>query len=325
MSDKYKITEMTKNIVLIGNPIAGGGALKKIKKAVNILKNRGYDVNLMLTAKKGDAEAFAKQISSESPLPPFSKGGEGGILVIAAGGDGTYNEVANGLVYSNIPMAILPMGTTSVLAKELKIPKNINKAIDTALNGKITKVHLGRITYTENRSQESEIRNRHFFLMAGIGFDGEAVYGVNKKIKKYTGKGAYILSGIKALIKYNPLPITLINKEPETNGQKITTYAAIIGKAARYGGNFKITPNASLTEPFFYVFAIHKKGRLNMLKYMSAIATCCHLRLKDISYFKTSKIRIEGNAHIQIDGDYVGKTPTEINISKDALMLIVPN
>lgn len=304
---------MTKNIVLIGNPIAGGGALKKIKKAVSIFKNRGYDVNLMLTAKRGDAEFFARQISynqSQTPNPES-------LLVIAAGGDGTYNEVANGLVYSNIPMAILPMGTTSVLAKELKIPNNINKAIDIALNGKIKKVHLGRITYAEDKS-------RHFLLMAGIGFDGEAVYGVNKKIKKYTGKGAYILSGIKTLIKHNPSLITLLSKEPETGRQEVAAYTAIVGKASCYGGNFKITPNASLAEPFFYVFATHKKGRLNMIRYMSAIAICCHLKFKDISYFRTSKVRIEGNAHIQIDGDYIGKTPAEIDISKDALMLIVP-
>ncbi|MGD0283557.1 MAG: acylglycerol kinase family protein, partial [Dissulfurispiraceae bacterium] len=93
---------MAERIILIGNPIAGGGAAFKIKKASDSLIKRGYDVKLMFTGRKGDAEDFARSITGR-PVR----------LVIAAGGDGTYNEVANGLVHSGIPMAILPLGTTS--------------------------------------------------------------------------------------------------------------------------------------------------------------------------------------------------------------------
>jgi YegS/Rv2252/BmrU family lipid kinase len=331
---------LIKNIILIGNPIAGGGALKKIKTVFSILEKKGFNVRLMLTAKRGDAEFFARQISSKSPHPPFSKGGQGGILVIAAGGDGTYNEVANGLIYSNIPMAILPMGTTSVLAREFKIPLIIEEALDTALNGRIQTVHLGRITCNKpDRSSSfidanltmshepstiSHTVTRHFLLMAGIGFDGEVVFSLNEKIKKHFGIVAHILGAIKSLIKYNPSPITLLSNEIETGRREITAYTATISKASCYGGNFKITPDAALTKPFFYVFATHKKGRLNTLRYVLGIIIGRHLQFKDISYFKTSKIKIKGDAYIQIDGDYIGKTPAEIDISKDALMLIVP-
>jgi len=296
---------MTKNIILIGNPIAGGGALKKIKKAVNILEKKGFNVRLMLTAQKGDADSFARQIIPE---------GQGELLVIAAGGDGTYNEVANGLAHSNIPMAILPLGTTSVLAKELNMPEDLEKALNIALNGKVQTIHLGRITC---KTHNSKLLTRHFLLMAGIGFDGETVYGVNERIKKITGKGAYILSGLKTILRYNPSQITL-----KYNSEQKSGYNVIIGKASCYGGDFKVTPDAKLTEPFFYVFLMHQKCRLNLIRYISGILNKSHLKLKDISYFRASEIEIEGNAHIQIDGDYLGTTPAKIDVVPDALQLI---
>jgi len=294
---------LTKNIFLIGNPIAGGGALKKIKRSVNILENRGFDVRLMLTAQKGDAELFARQISQESETRSQE------CLVIAAGGDGTYNEVANGLVHSDIPMAILPLGTTCVLAKELNVSEDPERALDIAITGKAQAIHLGRITTAS--------LTRHFLLMAGIGFDGEAVCGVNPWIKKITGKGAYILSGIKTILRYNPSQITLKYDSEQRSG-----YNAIIGKASCYGGDFKIAPDAKLTEPSFYVFLMHQKGRLNLIRYISGVIKGGHLKLKDISYFRASEIEIQGNAHIQIDGDYLGTTPAKIDVAPDALRLV---
>lgn len=323
---------MTDTIILIGNPVAGGGALKNIKRAVALLEGRGCSVQLMLTSKKGDAESFAKQISAEFrvksqeleknlPLTPYPSS----LLVIAAGGDGTYNEVANGLVYSDIPMAILPLGTTSVLAKELKMPGGLENALDVALTGKIQAIHLGRITCTRHSSPVT----RHFLLMAGIGFDGETVYRVDEKIKKLSGKGAYILSGIKALINYNPSQITLKIKSQNSGSlspnSELIGYTAIVGKASCYGGDFKITPDARLTEPYFYVFVAHGKRRLDLIRYIAGIVTGKHLGFRDISCFKTAEIRIEGNAHIQIDGDYLGKLPASVSLAVDALKLVMPH
>ncbi|BCB96485.1 hypothetical protein JZK55_14070 [Dissulfurispira thermophila] len=309
---------MIKDIIIIGNPIAGGGALKKIRQAVSILENKGFNVNLMLTTQKGDAELFARQASQQSA--ECSR-----LLVIAAGGDGTYNEVANGLIHSNIPMAILPLGTTSVLAKELNISNDIKISLDIALNGKIQTIHLGKITCKGSNEKSNSSQNnlplvtRHFLLMAGIGFDGETVYSVNPYIKKIAGKTAYVLSGIKNIFKYNPSIITLRYDSEEKSG-----YNVIIGKASCYGGDFKVTPDARLTDPYFYVFVMHQKGKLNLIRYILGIVRTKHLKLNDISYFRTSEIEIEGNAHIQIDGDYLGTTPAKIDLVTDAIKIITP-
>lgn len=318
----------SENIIIIGNPIAGGGAEKKIRKASDVFKDKGFCVELIFTEKKGDAESFAKEIA-----------GKPSTLVVAAGGDGTYNEVANGLIKSNTPMAILPVGTTSVLARELKMPSQISRAIDFIINGKEQIVHSGMITLTTNSCSYK----RYFLLMAGIGFDGEAVFGVNESIKKHTGKGGYILSGLSVLLKYNPQPITIIAYDAEIikkggtenihqeddriahNAVSLTGYAAVIGKAACYGGDFKITPHARLTEPAFYIFVAHSKSRASIVNYFAGIAVKTHLKYNDISYLKAAKVDVWGSSKVQIDGDYAGTTPARIEVVPDALRLIVNN
>lgn len=290
-----------KKVFLIGNPIAGGGALKKIKKAEKILKTKGILVETLLTKSRGDAERFAEQIKKNS---------SGNRLVIAAGGDGTYNEVVNGLAFSETPMAILPMGTTSVLAKELKIPDNIERAIDIALKGDVQRIHLGRI-----KNQEKQ---RFFILMAGIGFDGKAVFGVDSEKKKYFKKIAYILSGIKTLLSYAPEELQISNSYTKK------AYSVVVCKASCYGGPFKLAPDVNLRKPYFYTFLSKTRSKLGLSIQILGVLFGKHIKMKNTDYFKTEILKITGDAHVQIDGDYFGKTPVEIELMRDALNLVFP-
>lgn len=315
---------MFDNFYIIGNPIAGGDAKKKILLAMDIFKKRGLNVHLLLTEKRGDAKLFADGLANQPST-----------LVIAAGGDGTYNEVANGLINSNTPMAILPVGTTSVLARELKMPYKLEGAVDFILNGKEEMVHLGIIKSLDNPDYK-----RYFLLMTGAGFDGEAVFGVNEKIKKLTGKGGYILSGLNVLFRYKPNLLEVLFNDAEIikqsslssleqsihlNSKNISLkgYAVIIGKAACYGGDFKITPHARLTDPFLYIFISHSKSRASIFKHFAGIATKTHLRYNDISYIKATNVKIIGSARVQIDGDYFGTTPISVEVVPNSLKLII--
>ena len=310
---------MKQTIFLIGNPAAGRNALRKINEAAAIIKNRGHDVQVLLTKKRGDAESFARQISSEAGVQrlEFKNNSSLGtchssLLVIAAGGDGTYNEVINGIACTNIPMAILPLGTTNVLAKELNIPEDVEKAVDIALNGKIHTICLGKIT-----SNPPSLLTRHFLLMAGIGYDGETVYGIKKGLKRYSGKGAYILSGLKTLMRWAPDKLTFT-----MDGKSCEGYSAIICKTSKYAGNFRIAPDADINKNNLYAFIMHSRNRLDILRYISGILTKKHLKFKDITYQQAENIEVKGNAHIQIDGDYFGMTPARIEIVPDALRLV---
>lgn len=288
-------------IFIIGNPIAGGGALKKIEKVQEILKKKEIPHEIILTKKQGDAEYFAKKIKEAQSDK---------ILIIAAGGDGTYNEIINGLAYSQIPLAILPLGTTSVLAKELKIPNNLEKSIELALHGKVERIHIGKIKNKE--------KQRHFILMAGIGFDGFTVYNVNPRKKRYLRKVAYILSGIKTLFNYKPDELKI------KNGKSKKAYTAIICKASCYGGNFKIAPDIDLKSPTFSIFLSKTRSKIGIFLQILGVITGKHLKMKNTDYFHAESLKISGNAHVQIDGDYFGKAPVEINIVKNAINLVFP-
>lgn len=315
-------------IALIGNPVAGRRALQNIGKAEELLSGQGAHVRVMLTSRRGDAERYAQQLTEERPLK-----------VIVAGGDGTYNEVANGLAHSDIPMAILPLGTTSVLAHEIGLSVNLKEAVALALRGAPRRISLGRITFPAHK----EPRSRHFLLMAGIGFDGETCFGISTTLKKRVGKLAYILSGFRVLLRYNPslLHITgrgvslidqgvgigemnrRLRELPSPRSLTFTGYALVAGKAACYGGPQKITSHARLEEPALHVFVFHGRGRVALTRLAVGILLNRHLTFRDVSYLVAQDIEVTGSAHVQIDGDYAGVAPVMIEVVPDALSLIM--
>ncbi|MCE5194464.1 MAG: diacylglycerol kinase family lipid kinase [Nitrospiraceae bacterium] len=304
---------MNRTIFLICNPVSGKNSLKKIRQAIELIKNRGLDVHLMLTSQKGDAEIFAKKLAETSNK---SDNHELPSLIIAVGGDGTYNEVINGIADTNLPMAILPLGTTNVLGKELNIPENIEAALDIALTRDARKVSLGKITF-EAKNHADKPHSRYFCLMAGIGYDAAAVYGVNSFMKKYSGKTAYIFNGLKKFILWNPDMLVFSVDVKSYNG-----YSAIISNVSKYAGNFQVAPDARIKDNALYSFIMHGSRRMDILKYAFGIIFKKHLLYKDITYAKAEKIFIKGKAPVQIDGDYAGSTPASIEAVPNALNLV---
>ncbi|NWF75063.1 MAG: diacylglycerol kinase family lipid kinase [Nitrospirae bacterium] len=293
---------MKSSIIIISNPAAKSASKKKIQGAYHLLRSKGYAVDILFTKQRGEAENIAREAVNKRPF-----------LVIAAGGDGTFNEVINGMVNSDIPMAILPMGTTNVLAKEIGVPENVEGAIEIAIKGTPHVVSLGKII----AGYQSSRITRYFVLMAGIGYDGESVYRINENLKKISGKGVYILSGIKTLIRFKPEALTC-----DINEKTYKVYSLIVGKAAKYGGNLKITPDAKLTEPTLYVCLFKGKRRFDILRYVAGILINRHIMFEDVEYLKTESIQIKGKAHIQLDGDYFGLSPASIEVEPNSLRLI---
>lgn len=294
---------MKSSVILINNPIAKKSSKNKIRQACSIFSAKGFSVKVLVTKQKGDAEEFARNSLRENPD-----------MIVAAGGDGTINEIVNGMVGSKIPFAIIPLGTTNVLAKEIGIPENIKSAVEIAIQNHFKKISLGKITLAE-----SLYMTRYFVLMAGIGYDGETVYNINNNLKKITGKGAYIFSGIKTLLKWDKKDLNF-----SANGKKYFSNSAIIGKASKYGGNFRVTPDVKLTDSFFQIALFKGSSRLDMLRYIKGIITGRLLKMEDVEFIKAKDIYVEGSAHIQIDGDYFGRTPARFGIAENALNLIYP-
>jgi YegS/Rv2252/BmrU family lipid kinase len=299
----FRRPQMMKSlVVIISNPAARSSSFEKVKKASDYIRQQGFNTELLFTEKSGHARELALTSLQKEPF-----------RIIAAGGDGTINEVINGMVRSTVPLAILPLGTTNVLAKEIGISSDIEASMHKALSESPKKISLGRIEFTLDDSSAV----RYFCLMAGIGFDAKAVYDANKTIKKLSGEGAYILSGISNLIHYYPSELFF-----SLDGREYSGYAAIIGKASRYGGNFKITPDADILDPSLYICIFKGRSRSDLLRYAWGIIRGTHLKHQDIIYQKVSEISVLGNAHVQIDGDYLGTTPAGVTVERDALALI---
>ncbi len=269
----------------------------------------GWQVDILWTEARGHATELARKTALE-----------GASLVVAAGGDGTFNEVMNGLTAGGgaaggverrpVPMALLPLGTTNVLAKELKVPEDAEGAVRRILEGRAKRIYLGNISFPDGRQ-------RRFFLMAGIGFDAEAVYNVNRRLKKLYGKTGYLTSGLKLLKDWRPEPkLALID------GKQYFFSSLIVCKGARYGGYPKAAPDANVEKDLLYAVVMSGRGRLDVLKYAFGIITGRHTSFKDVTYLKCRSVQVRDRARIQADGDYVGETPASIGIASENLNII---
>jgi len=296
-------------ITIIFNPIAGKRNYQSVKKAIAVLRSNGIIPEIRETTKRGDAYIFARE--------EIKKGTE---IVIAAGGDGTINEIANGLVGSSVRLGILPIGIANVFSLETQIPSDPVLAMNVILKGLSTLINLGYIRLREG-SGEGEIR-RYFLLMVGIGFDGGVVREMDRSKISMWGKMAYIFTGMRVISKYTHSPLQIKIDQ----GKTIKGYSAVIGKAHYYGGRFSVTPHASIMDDSLDLCLFQSKGPWNMLKYVFGILTKKHLRYTDVYSCKTKEIEISSpdEVFVQADGDFFGRLPAYLSVKKEAIAVMLP-
>lgn len=296
-------------VTIIINPIAGRKNHSVVKKAIDVLKSNGIIPEIRETTKEGEACIFARE--------EVAKGTE---IVVAAGGDGTVNEVANGLIGSSVRLGVLTIGTANVFSLETQIPSDPVLAINTVLRGAPTLINVGNIRL-RGKAGKKEI-SKHFLLMVGIGFDGGVVHELTRsKISKW-GKAAYIFAGMRVVAKYTHSPLYIQIDQ----GKTIKGYSAIIGKAHYYGGKFSVTPQASLMDDYLDLCVLQSKGSWKMLKYALGIIQGKHLTYNDVYYDKAKEIEISSPdvVFVQADGDFIGKLPAYLSLKKEALTVMLP-
>ena len=221
--------EGIQDALLIYNPTSGGRRQRRfaeIEQAVRILKDCGITTEIAATTAAGSAQGIARQAVQQ---------GRG--MVIACGGDGTINEIINGLAGSVVPMALLPAGTANILAKELRIPWDIPQAARLIHDGVVRRVALGLATSLNGaHSVDMPAGGRYFLSVGGAGPDGAIVNAVNGELKKRAGVLAYWVEGMRQLVGYD-FPEMRVH----SNGQEHLASIIVIGRTVNYGGPFKIT------------------------------------------------------------------------------------
>jgi diacylglycerol kinase (ATP) len=284
-------------IKLIANPIAGGNARPQIERLCRYFSGQGHHVDLLLTAARGDAEDAARSARS------------GGYdRIIAVGGDGTLNEVINGLAPSTIPLAFIPLGTVNVLALEIGLPFDLLAAAEVAVRGVPTPVCLG------------QAGARKFLLMAGIGFDAQVVRAVDSRLKRRIGRFAYVVAALKTWWHWQEprLTVTLADGSVQTAG------SVIIGNGRLYGGRFSLTPHACLQDDTFEVLLLRRSSRAALLRATPRALLHRPPARGDGLLLRTAALTIAGVAPMQIDGDDSGDLPCAFVTLPGAITLVFP-
>jgi diacylglycerol kinase family enzyme len=228
-------------------------------------------------------------------------------LVIAAGGDGTVNEVINGLAGSCVPLGVIPLGTTNVLATEIGIWHNPDAIVGAVLSPTLRAAWLG------------DMNGRRFSLMASVGFDAEVVAGVDPRMKRLFGRGAYVLTACCRWAAGQPRQYLL-----EIDGQQYEAAGAIVAKSRHYGGRFLIAPNISIGKPEFSVLVMLGGSRFDLLRQAAALARGDLYAQPGVLVLPAQEVRIRGEmtAPIQADGDVVAWGSTMLRIDPTPLMLL---
>jgi diacylglycerol kinase (ATP) len=288
---------LARHCYLIANPTSGSFSPKKIAEITSALRQGGLNPELLLTGSAQDAALFAARICRETANP----------LVLVAGGDGTVNGVLNGLVPGAATLGVIPLGTSNVLARELKIG-SLDDALARVAQGVSRPISVGELDCAGHK--------RRFLLMAGVGVDGAVVQAVRLGEKKLVGKGAYLLSALRVLSQWD-----LGELQVNGGGRSLTCHSVIVCNATRYGGNFLLAPEGDLFSPGFQVLCI-KGGRLSYLMLALLLGLNRAGASRSVTSFRASELEVSGNKAVQLDGDYFGCAPLKIRSIPDFLRLI---
>ena len=293
---------------IIYNPVARGLVRRGhlLQRTIAILAQRGIEASLVATTAPGTASTLAReQIES------------GCGLIIAAGGDGTINEVANGMLHSGVPMGIFPGGTANVLAREMEMPINLERAAAQIPDSRMCRISAGAIV----RAGSAE--RRCFLCMAGAGLDAEIVARVNFGLKAVMGKFAYYICGFSQV--FRPLQ----EFEILVDGTSYQASFALVSRVRNYGGDLEIAKGASLLKEDFEIVLFRGTMSLQYLPYLAGVALKCAERMSGVTFLRGRSVTCQSisggvGPYVQVDGELAGRLPITVEILPEAITLLVP-
>jgi diacylglycerol kinase (ATP) len=290
--------------IIIANPASGFGGFPHhthhLHETRAFLRGHGWRVDLWYTHAPGDGEQLARKAV-----------GQKANLVIAAGGDGTINEIIQGLAGSETALGVLPNGTVNVWARELGIPLDEAGARAVLVNGRTRCVDLGCVN------------GRYFLLMVGIGLDGEVIQAVERKPLKRLGMLGYALAALWLGPGYSGFPVVV-----QIDGLVVKTRAlqVFVGNTQLYAGAFKFTWKAKCDDGLLDLCIVRKRNLLGRIVVLWDFLLGREKRRLWVRYDTFTSIKIETLQPVafQIDGEAAGHTPATFSISPGTLKVVVP-
>jgi len=296
-----------------------------------LLSDRGVIAEAHPTTGPDDATRLAREAVAN-----------GSEIIVGYGGDGTLNEVIQGMARSRASLAVWPGGTSNVVARDLGVPFKVADLVPMIAAGKTQRISLGLARsgseFTElfgtngqdssGQAVENQVpdakptdKQRFFVMMAGIGLDASIARNVNKALKRRTGEFAYWLSGIRHLFLWRAEPFCI-----EVDGTSYSGAFALIGNGKGYGGGMMMTPGAKLEEPWFEVYILPPQA--SNFAYLRALGACMRGKpeVKGVSIIRGKQIKASSEMEpwVEADGELLGPLPMTFEIVPEALSVIVP-
>ena len=297
----------TVRVCVIFNPTAKGEKAKRFRRQ---LEQIGTQCALKLTGAGGDARRLAAEAVRE-----------GYEMVVAAGGDGTLNEVLNGLGdapagFERACLGVLPLGTANVFARELAIPRRLDRAWHTICQGRETRIDLPCVEYGSNGARQ----RRCFAQLAGAGLDARAIELVHWPLKKKLGPLAYVLAGLHAL-REAPSMITAA-----AGGHSLAGGLVLIGNGRLYGGPYRVFPKADLRDGLLEVCVFPRLGWLTLARCAAPLLLGGTLPPASIRVFQAAALELSSPTPtpLEVDGELIGHLPASFSLQPSRLRVIIP-
>lgn len=282
--------------MVIVNPAAKSQRGSRWQKRVEGLA-RGCQI--CTTSRPGEAEVLARHAAREG----FSR-------IVAAGGDGTINEVVNGLAGSTATLGLLPIGTVNVFAMELGLPwHSLESCWDIIQADNTRLVDL------------PSANGKYFVQLAGVGLDAQVVKETSAALKRNFGPLSYLISAAQIAARQPPRLFI-----ESVTGGKIEGSFVLIGNGRRYGGPFPFFKRAVIDDGKFDVVAFKQLGYFEIIKYLQEVFFNSEIDLPEVEYFQTSRLRVTSDQEVpvELDGELVGVCPVEFEIKRKKLRVLAP-
>lgn len=276
---------------------------QQLRDAVAWLERQGWSVEMMTVPRIADVRALAREAAHR-----------GYTAVVACGGDGTVNLVAESVAGSETGLAVIPGGTTNVWCLEAGIPRQPLRALRLLLQGQQRRIDLGCVSGLP--------RERVFLLMAGIGLDGEVVRRVSPTCKRRLGAAAFALSAACTALQSRPHHTLL-----RADGQAYAAHLLqlVLGNTRLYGGIARITPTALADDGLLDLCLYQGEGLAQIAQHTLWTLLAMHPGRKGVLYRRVREVEVlTPGLPIQIDGDYAGNTPATFRIWPAALTVYLP-
>jgi diacylglycerol kinase (ATP) len=294
-------------LCVIFNPTAKGERARRVLRRLQTLEP-------VCVLRPTVAAGTARPLATEAVAEGFD-------TIVAVGGDGTVNEVINGLAdapdgLARARLGVLPVGTVNVFARELGIPFRFERAWEIIRRGRETRVDLPKMEFQTAQGPQ----RRWFAQMAGCGLDARAVELVDWELKKRIGQFAYVASGLKALRE----PARLLSVRDGT--RSLTGQLVLLGNGRLYGGPIPVFDRADLRDGLLDVCVFPRVNWFVILRYACAYLSPKLLRRGSEQQFQAPSVKVESSARtpVEIDGEHVGHVPAQCVIHPHALRVVIP-